>query len=71
LYKDNIINIQKGVAVMNDEFKTIKINRDLWLRLNYLKLQDGRKTINDVIESVTTHYEQANNSIAKKQELRS
>jgi hypothetical protein len=56
---------------MTEEFKTIKINRNLWLRLNYLKLQDGRKTINDVIENVTTHYEKTNNSDAKKQEIRS
>jgi predicted CopG family antitoxin len=38
-------------------FKTIKINKELWLKLNYLKLNDGKKTINDVIEQLIENKE--------------
>lgn len=44
---------------MKDEqtFKTIKIKKDVWKKLNYLKLEQDAKTISQIINKLIISYE--------------
>lgn len=41
----------------DEDFKTIKIKKDVWLRLNYLKLGEDAKTISHIIKKLIEYYE--------------
>jgi predicted CopG family antitoxin len=45
---------------MKDEqtFKTIKIKKDVWKKLNYLKLEEDAKTISQIINKLIVSYEE-------------
>ena len=45
---------------MKDEqtFKTIKIKKDVWKKLNYLKLEEDAKTISQIINKLIVFYEE-------------
>jgi len=44
----------------DDDFKTIKIKKDIWLKLNLLKLNEDAKTISFIIKKLIDNYEKNN-----------
>ena len=41
-----------------DDFKTIKIKKIIWKKLNYLKLGEDAKTISHIIKKLIEYYEE-------------
>lgn len=40
-------------------FKTIKIKKDVWRDLNYLKLEEEAKTISNIISKLIEYYKRS------------
>jgi len=54
------------VSDEEDDFKTIKIKKTVWRKLNYLKLEEDAKTISQIINKLIDNYEKGEQVEPKK-----